>query len=230
MIFSIIDSILGRNLRIIKTLNKISPFRAVQYDFLKKTDFEGNLLDFGGGDDALYRHYISGSSEGFSYQSINIDPVIKPTWLVGVGEELPCKDENFDCVLSLNTLEHVFEAEMVINQLYRILKKDGKLVLSTPFMFRIHGHPDDYFRPTPSWFQTVLSSAGFKDIKITRLWIGPFTSGECASRQPGPAKVLRMRYAVIKDTLYHYIRCILRKENLAINQASPLGLWVVARK
>jgi SAM-dependent methyltransferase len=137
------NSIIQRNLRIIKTLNKMSPLRAVQYGLLNKIDFEGNLLDFGGGDEAPYRRYISGPSEGFSYQSINIDPTIKPTWLVGVGEDLPCKDESFDCVLSLNTLEHVFDAEMVINQLYRMLKKDGKLVLSTPFMFRIHGQVVD---------------------------------------------------------------------------------------
>jgi SAM-dependent methyltransferase len=223
-------SIVRKNLGLIKLLSKISPLRALQYELLRQTDFEGNLLDFGGGDSAPYRRYISKTSKSFSYQSINIDSKIKPTWLVGVGEEFPCKDGSFDSVLSLNTLEHIYDAEMVIKQLYRALKKDGQLVLSTPFMFRIHGHPDDYFRPTPSWFETVLSSSGFRDIQVNYLWIGPFTSGEVASGQPGPAKVLRMRYAIIKDTLYYYVRRALGKRDLTISPQAPLGLWVVARK
>jgi len=224
------DSAVRRNFRLIKQLTHLSPLRALQYDLLNQTDFEGNLLDFGGGDSARYRHFISGTSKGLSYQSINIDPAMKPTWLVGVGEEFPCKDEVFDSVLSLNTLEHIFDAELVIKQLYRVLRKDGQLVLSTPFMFQIHGHPDDYFRPTPSWFETTLINAGFRDIQITRLWIGPFTNGEVASGQPGPAKVLRMRYAVIKDTLYHYGRCAFKKSDLTVTTQAPLGLWIVARK
>jgi len=41
-------------------------------------------------------------------------------------------DETFDCVVSFETLEHITEQEHVIDELKRVLKKGGILIISTP--------------------------------------------------------------------------------------------------
>lgn len=48
------------------------------------------------------------------------------------GSRLPFRDSCFDVAVSFETLEHVPEYESFISELHRILKKGGKLVLSTP--------------------------------------------------------------------------------------------------
>ena len=41
-------------------------------------------------------------------------------------------DEEFDCIVSFETLEHVKDQEIVITELKRVLKKGGILIISTP--------------------------------------------------------------------------------------------------
>ena len=44
-------------------------------------------------------------------------------------------------------------------------------------MFRIHGHPDDYFRATPSWWRETFDRTGF-----ARLDLMPLVWGRGATR------------------------------------------------
>ena len=46
--------------------------------------------------------------------------------------KFPFKDETFDAVISLATLEHILNLEHHMNEIKRILKKDGHLYISTP--------------------------------------------------------------------------------------------------
>lgn len=48
------------------------------------------------------------------------------------GTRLPFRNSSLDVVVSFETLEHIPEYELFISELHRILKKGGKLVLSTP--------------------------------------------------------------------------------------------------
>jgi SAM-dependent methyltransferase len=213
-------------LSLLNDVSTISITRAIQLELLKNKEFHGDLLDYGGGDNAQYRKYIKSES----YSSANIDSNIRPTWVISIGEKIPCNDLTFENVLSLNTLEHVYNTKDVLKELYRVLKINGEICISTPFMFGIHGHPDDFFRPTPSWYQKSLSSVGFRDVKVLTLSVGPFSTGASCSGLPGPAKVFRMRCAIVLDYIYHYSRKLLGKKDISSDSAAPLALWVVARK
>ena len=68
--------------------------------------------------------------------------------------ELP--DESAGCVLCLDTLEHVEYPRKAVDEMHRILRPDGILILSSVFEFPIHGYPDDYWRFTPSGFRSLL--------------------------------------------------------------------------
>ncbi len=50
----------------------------------------------------------------------------------GSIEQLPFKDDEFDKILCLDILEHIKDDENAVNELQRVLKNRGKLVISVP--------------------------------------------------------------------------------------------------
>ncbi|MFQ5924114.1 MAG: methyltransferase domain-containing protein [Anaerolineales bacterium] len=58
--------------------------------------------------------------------------------------------------LVLDTLEHVEFPRKAIEEIHRILKADGILVISSVMNFPIHEHPYDYWRFTPEGFRSLL--------------------------------------------------------------------------
>lgn len=58
------------------------------------------------------------------------------------AEDLAFKDNTFDIVIMIEVLEHVIDDERVINEIYRVLKPGGKLIVTAPnklFPFETHG-------------------------------------------------------------------------------------------
>jgi ubiquinone/menaquinone biosynthesis C-methylase UbiE len=101
--------------------------------WIKPTDL---LLDIGGGFGNQAYHLPRGFNIPCQY--INLD--VSETMLkcsdglktVGVGERLPFRDETFDCVSCSEVLEHVSDKVMVLQEAYRVLKRNGIFFLSTP--------------------------------------------------------------------------------------------------
>ena len=176
--------------------------RALQYEVLEKCTLKGKVLDYGGGDQSLYKSLLKCDS----YSSVNIDPKISPTWTIQVGDPVPCDDETFDTVISFNTLEHIYDTKSVLSELSRVLSPGGELFLTVPFLFPIHGHPDDFFRPTPSWYHCMAEEMGFSEVEIIPLSWGPYTAAMTITGLPGPLKNLRKRWALWLDLLYFKLR------------------------
>ena len=74
--------------------------------------------------------------------------------------------KQYDVVLCEQVLEHVQDPFQATRTLYDLLIPGGVLVVSTPFLIRLHGMPDDYWRFTPSGIVILLESAGFKSIEV----------------------------------------------------------------
>ena len=55
------------------------------------------------------------------------------------------------------------------------MKKNGKLIGSTPFIYRIHYAPSDYNRYTEQFLNKILK-LNFKYYKLKVLGYGPFTA------------------------------------------------------
>jgi len=78
---------------------------------------------------------------------------------VDVLLNLHCIDlpsESAGTVLILDTLEHVEFARKAIDEVYRILKPGGVLVIASVMNFPIHDYPHDYWRFTPEAFKSLL--------------------------------------------------------------------------
>lgn len=71
------------------------------------------------------------------------------------------KDNTFDIVLCTEVLEHLHTPSKAISEMKRVLKKGGKLILTTRFIFPLHDTPGDYYRFTREGLEFLL-----KDFKI----------------------------------------------------------------
>ncbi len=72
----------------------------------------------------------------------DIDCVIEP------GARLAIPDATFDFVLLLDVLEHVRDPAFVHIKDWRLLKKNGRLVVSSPFLYQEHEAPHGFSRLT----------------------------------------------------------------------------------
>lgn len=51
---------------------------------------------------------------------------------IGAAENLPFKDKTFDLVIIGDVLEHVDDENKSLNEIYRVMKKEGILILTSP--------------------------------------------------------------------------------------------------
>ncbi|WNH09620.1 class I SAM-dependent methyltransferase [Thalassobellus suaedae] len=54
------------------------------------------------------------------------------------AENVPLDNESVDVIVSFETLEHVHDENLFINEFFRLLKKDGILIISTPNMYFVN--------------------------------------------------------------------------------------------
>jgi ubiquinone/menaquinone biosynthesis C-methylase UbiE len=60
-----------------------------------------------------------------------------------------------------NILEHLQETK-VVNEAYRILKKNGHLYITIPFLLDVHQPPYDFHRYTYIYLTNLLVRQGFE--------------------------------------------------------------------
>ncbi len=84
------------------------------------------------------------------------------------GGRVPFADECFDVVICAEVLEHVWEPESVLKNIFRVLKPSGRVFITTPFMYRVHGDPQDFYRYTDYYWHCALQEIGFRSIVVER--------------------------------------------------------------
>ena len=80
------------------------------------------------------------------------------------AHDLAFRDTSFDTVLCSEVLEHLCEPQRAANEMFRVLKAGGRVVLTTRFVFPIHDAPGDYYRYTRYGLQYLL-----RKFEITQL-------------------------------------------------------------
>ena len=127
----------------------------------------GRLLDVGCGDkpyEHLFRPFVS------EYLGVEHEATFGSTAALARGKadvlydgtRLPFADESFDTVLSVQVLEHTPDPQALISDMARVLRRDGLMILSAPFSFRVHEAPHDYFRFSPHGLRVLCERAGLE--------------------------------------------------------------------
>jgi len=76
--------------------------------------------------------------------------------VLGDALALGIASASVDVVLCTEMLEHVTEPQRAVNEMHRVLKPGGTLLLTTRFLFPIHDAPHDYFRFTKYGLRHLL--------------------------------------------------------------------------
>ena len=63
--------------------------------------------------------------------------------------KLPFRNETIDAVVLLSVMEHLLHPQHALEEAFRVLHKGGRVMISTPFAFPVHGAPFDFRRWTP---------------------------------------------------------------------------------
>jgi len=81
-------------------------------------------------------------------------------------ECLSFENESIGTILIMDTLEHVENCFNALDEIYRVLKKDGVVIMSSVMDFPIHDYPSDYWRFTPEAFKLLLKKFPIKIIGV----------------------------------------------------------------
>jgi SAM-dependent methyltransferase len=102
------------------------------------------------------------------YDTLDVEKRVPEVMFVGDVQRLDMiADESYDSALCLEVLEHVPHPFDGFDELRRILKKGGVLILSVPHLSRLHEEPHDYYRYTKYALQTILEERGFEILQLT---------------------------------------------------------------
>jgi SAM-dependent methyltransferase len=82
-------------------------------------------------------------------------------------EALPFRPESFDAILCSQTLEHVPEPQHALREMSAVLKPNGRLILTVPFLGDpLHQEPYDFYRYTPYALRRLLAGAGLRPLVL----------------------------------------------------------------
>jgi SAM-dependent methyltransferase len=148
----------SRQLR--RMIRRTSRARWESNDWLRRQccDIEGDVLSIGSGTDAdgegdYYRNYFVKAS---SYTTSEVTDAFDCDLIIDVRAMPQLKDESYDCVFCSGVLEHVDNVRDAFEEITRILKTDGILLLGLPFRQAIHMPPQDYWRFTEHGIRRML--------------------------------------------------------------------------
>lgn len=87
--------------------------------------------------------------------------------LYGDGMALPFQKAVFDTVLCNEVLEHVPEPSIFLDEITRVIKSEGMLLLTTPQTWGLHEEPRDFYRYTQYGLEHLAKKSGLEIIEIT---------------------------------------------------------------
>lgn len=85
------------------------------------------------------------------------------------GNSFPYLDSSFDSLLCSQVLEHVFNPDVFLGEINRVLKPKGKLLLTVPFVWDEHEQPYDYARYSSYGLRALLEKSGFKILEHKKI-------------------------------------------------------------
>jgi len=78
------------------------------------------------------------------------------------GKHIPVKNDFFDNIVMFEVLEHVFNPDEFVAELYRVLKPGGAMLMTAPFVWDEHSQPYDYARYSSFGLKFILEKHGFE--------------------------------------------------------------------
>jgi SAM-dependent methyltransferase len=153
---------------------------------LKKTNKNPLILIIGAGELGSGTDEIYSSDAKLVGTDIYINPNID---YLADAHYLPFRDNVFDGVLIQAVLEHVADPQVVVSEIYRVLKTNGLVYAETPFMQQVHEGAYDFTRFTVVGHRYLfkrfdrIDAGGLDGVGVVLAWsIRAFVHGITRSR------------------------------------------------
>lgn len=79
----------------------------------------------------------------------------------------PSTVDQYDVVICEQVIEHVRDPGTAVSTLRELCRPGGVVVVSTPFLVRVHREPEDFWRFTPSGLRHLLEGAGLEVVSVS---------------------------------------------------------------
>jgi len=193
-------------------------FRQCQNIFIRLygKDCKGKVIEIGAEKYLDYKNYFPNSTE-YVHTNISGDCDM----ILDVTNMLSIEDKSVDTIICISVLEHIWEYQRAINEIERVLKPGGKLLLTVPFGFPIHD-TIDYWRFTSDFYKKELKK--FNILSLTNF--GGRLSTIVNSLQR-PSGKLTLRYCLYKSIGFLIAILAIRLDTI---DSFPLGFGIVADK
>lgn len=192
---------------------------------IKKLNLQGTVLDIGSKQSLTnVTNYLKTEKKIIYADKYSINP---NDLKIDLEKKINFTELNFDNIILFNVLEHIFDFKNCINNCNNLLKNNGNFYGSVPFLFKIHGSPNDYFRYTEQAISKMLTNNGFSDIKIKVLGGGIFICFFCSVSGLTNKIPLLNNILLITCNFLDFIVSIFAKN---IKSIFPLGYFFQAKK
>jgi SAM-dependent methyltransferase len=131
--------------------------------------FSGSLLDFGCGAKPYQSLFKVEKYVGVDFEGEGHDHRNEQIDFVYDGKKLPFENASFDGVLSTEVLEHIFNLPEVLQEMHRVLRPGGLILITCPFAICEHEQPNDFARYTSFAIRHLLEQHGFEVMEQQKL-------------------------------------------------------------
>jgi len=147
--------------------------------------------------DRWERFFNPNNYNSLSYPEINIEKPIK-------------NKKRYDLIILEHVLEHISDPKLAVLNIWNILKPNGRLIIVTPFLIKVHDSPTDCTRWTKEGLKQLLVQVGFSDKDLI--------IGQWGNR------------AAVKANFKKWVKFNPLLHSLKNEEEFPLAVWAFAQK
>lgn len=118
----------------------------------------GRILDAGAGNKPYEKYF-----NHLSYESTDINGEHS---FLGTLYTIPKQNESYEAIICTQVLEHIEYPKVALTEFHRVLKPGGKLFITVPQSYGIHGEPENYYNFTRYGMQSMFKNTGFDIVFI----------------------------------------------------------------
>ena len=118
----------------------------------------------------------------------------------------------FDVVVCEQVLEHVTQPFTAVATLAQLVRPGGHVLVSVPFLLRVHEAPIDAWRFSPTGVRLLLESSGLEVLEVAS-WGNPWC----------------VRANLLEWAPFSWHHRLLSRRSLANHPDTPLVVWALAR-
>lgn len=127
---------------------------------------DDRVLDLGAGK-LVFRALLKQHSS--HYESLDFTKTHPELDYIGTTSNTHRPDASYDVVFCNQVLEHVPDPASSFQEIHRILRPGGTVILSVPFLMYLHNEPYDFFRYTRYALEKFAKDAGFEILELREI-------------------------------------------------------------